>query len=78
MEHLLDQILVGDVITKNAELAGHDVEVQREVFNSLVGLERDVPELTSKLLGIGFLDPVGAFAHLSDRFPSFSRHGFHC
>jgi hypothetical protein len=77
MEHLLDELLVGDVITDDTQLAGHDVEAQREVLNSLAGLERDVAKHAPKSLGFGFLDPVGAYAHLPNRFPGFSRCGHH-
>jgi hypothetical protein len=77
MEHLLDQLLIRDLITKDAELAGHGVEAQREVFNSLIGLERDVFKLASKSIGVGFVDPVGAYAHLPNHFLGFSRRGLH-
>ena len=58
-------------------MAGHGVEVQREVFNRLASLERDVAELAPKSLSVGFLDPVGVYAHLPDRFPGFSCRGLH-
>jgi hypothetical protein len=60
VEHLLDQLLVGDLITEDAQLAGHGVEAQRVVFNRLASLERDVAELAPKSLSVGFLDPSPA------------------
>jgi hypothetical protein len=77
MEHLLDQLLVRDVIIEDVQLAGDGVETQREVFNNLTVLERDVSELTSKSLGIGFLDSIDAYVHLSNRFPSCKCRGPH-
>jgi hypothetical protein len=77
VEHLLDHLLVRDVITEDAQLASHVVEVQREVFNRLTGLERDVTKLTLKLLGVGFLDLVGAYTHLLNRFLGFRRRELH-
>jgi hypothetical protein len=77
MEYLLDQLLVGDVITEDTQLVGHDVETHQEVFNNLASLKRDVVELVLNSLGVGFLDLVGTYVHLPDHFLGFRRCGLH-
>jgi hypothetical protein len=75
VEHLLDDLIVRDVITEDMQLAGQGAEAQHKVFNRLTSLERDVAELKSR--GVVFLDPVSAYVHLLNPFPGFTCRGLH-
>jgi hypothetical protein len=77
VQSFLDHLLIGDVVTQNSQLAGEISDLLHETLNHLLGLERNVAELTPQALIICLLNPVGTESHLPNRLPRIMCRGLY-
>jgi hypothetical protein len=73
LEHLRDDVGVGDVPAEGADLVGKADDAQREVIDALPVLEDDVVEVLQELLGVGVPDALNTDAHGLHRVPGGAR-----